>query len=386
MTNPFSAEERKEFLKRGFTRRSFGRMATLVTAGATLPFYNEFALAQQAQRRMMPRFEIPPDAVLINANENPLGPCAEALEAIYSVAKKCGRYMWQETGAFQQTSAQVAGLKPDYVTPYAGSSDPLHRTVLAFCSPTKGFVMGDPGYEAGGRAAEFIGAKITRVPLRKDYSHDVQEMVKADPNAGVIYICNPNNPSGTLTSRADIEYLLANKPAGSILLLDEAYIHFSNAASGSELVAADKDLIVLRTFSKAYGMAGLRAGLAMGRPDLLAKLGPWGAGMMPATGMAGATASMKVANLVSERRRINKEIREDVLSFLTEHNISFIPSESNKFMMDVKRPGMEFAKAMMAEKVFVGRVWKIWPNHVRVTVGLREEMEKFKQAVLKVMA
>ena len=330
---------------------------------------------------------IPPDAVNINANENPMGPCPEAAEAIYNVVKKGGRYMYEETFGFAKTLAEVEGLKPDYVMPFAGSSDPLHRAVLAFTSPTKSLVMGDPGYEAGQRAAKFIGAKVIQVPLTKDYAHDVKAMVAADPNAGAFYICNPNNPTGTLTSRADIEYVLANKPKDSILILDEAYIHISkNAVPGSDLVAADKDVVILRTFSKLYGMAGLRAGAAMARPDLLQKLTGYSAGALPVTGMVGASSSLKVKNLVAERRKIIGDIREDVFAWMSKNNFSFVPSESNKFMVDVKRPGQEIIAAMAKEKVYIGRVWPCWPTYVRVTVGSRDDMEKFKTAFLKVMA
>ena len=123
-------------------------------------------------------------------------------------------------------------------------------------------------------------------------------MVAADPNAGIFYICNPNNPTGTLTKRSDIEWALANKPKGSILLLDEAYLHFSDATPTTDLVAQDKEIIVLRTFSKLFGMAGLRAGAAIGRPDLLAKMKSYSAGALPITGMVGADASLKVKTLV----------------------------------------------------------------------------------------
>jgi histidinol-phosphate/aromatic aminotransferase/cobyric acid decarboxylase-like protein len=211
-------------------------------------------------------------------------------------------------------------------------------------------------------------------------------MATADPNAGIIYICNPNNPTGTLTSRADIEWILENKPKGSILLLDEAYIHLSEAPMSSDLVAKDKDLIILRTFSKLYGMAGLRAGAAIGRPDLLEKITPYSAGALPATGMAGATASLKVKTLVPERRKIIKSVRDDVFEFLDSHKFSFVPSVSNKFMVDVKRPGAQVIDAMRAEKVYIGRVWQSWPTHVRVSIGTKEEMDKFKTAFLKVMA
>jgi histidinol-phosphate/aromatic aminotransferase/cobyric acid decarboxylase-like protein len=207
---------------------------------------------------------MPPDAVRISTNENPLGPCKEGLEAIAKVAPLGGRYSPNgETMDLTRTIAEVEGVSVDNVQVTAGSSDPLHRTTCAFTSPTRSWVMANPGY--GGGAPAFIGSKVVRVPLRADYSHDVEAMIKADPDAGVYYVCNPNNPTGTLTPRKDIEYLLANKKSDAVVVVDEAYIHFSNNAKpASDLVAAGKDVVVLRTFSKAYGMAGLRQGYAVG--------------------------------------------------------------------------------------------------------------------------
>ena len=367
-------------LQTEFSRRSLGRRAlTLLGAGAALPFYNEPALAQLSMIG-----PLPPGAVKINANENPLGPCPEAAEAIFGVVKKGGRYMYEETFSFTRTLAEQEGLKPNYVMPFAGSSDPLHRAVLAFTSAEKPFVMGDPGYEAGQRAAQFIGSKVIRVPLNAKHEHDVKAMVAASDSAGILYICNPNNPTGTITKRADIEWLLANKPKGSILLLDEAYIHLSTEPFGTDLVAKDGELIVLRTFSKLYGMAGLRAGAAIGRPDLLAKLQGYGAGALPLTGMIGAAASLRAKNLVLERRKLIADTREDVFDFLAKHNAKFVPSVSNKFMLEWDKPGGELVKAFAAEKVFIGRVWPKWPNHARVSIGTPEEMAVFKKAYKKI--
>ncbi len=259
--------------------------------------------------------------------------------------------------------------------------------MLAFCSKDRPFVKADPGYEAGERAAQFIGAKTVNVPLRQGtWDHDVKAMLAAGgSNAGLFYVCNPNNPTGTLTSRADIEYLVANKPAGSIVMIDEAYIHISkNAAPCIDMAAQDKDVIVLRTFSKLYGMAGLRAGAAIARPDLLEKIRPYSAGAMPITAMAGATASLKAKNLIAERRKIMGDTREDVLNWLAARNVTFIPSETNCFMMDVKRSGKEFYNDMAAQNVYIGRVWPVWPNWVRVTVGSKDDMAKFKEAFVKV--
>ena len=330
---------------------------------------------------------LPADAVKINANENPLGPCPEAIDAISKVIAKGGRYMYEDTDTFAKTLADLEGLDAEYILPFPGSSDPLHRAVLAFCSKEKPFVMSDPGYEAGGRAAQFIGAKVIKVALTPTYAHDVKGMVKAahERKAGLIYICNPNNPTGTITPRAEIEWVIANKPEDTILLLDEAYIHLTDETVGSDWVAMDKDVIILRTFSKLYGMAGLRAGAAMGRPDLIGKLKNFGAGALPLTGMVGATASLKVKNLVPERRKLIKDIREDVFAFLQKNNLEFVPSVSNCFMLNAKMPARRLINAMQKEKVYIGRVWPAWPTHARVSIGTKDEMAKFKTALLKVM-
>ena len=372
---------KRDLVSRGFSRRAFGRIATVIAGAGALPFYNEPALAQLSAVRNMP-----PDAVKINANENPLGPCTEARAAIQAILPNGGRYMYEETFSMQETMAEMESLKPSYVHPYAGSSAPLHQAVLAFTSPTKPFVTADPGYEAGERAAKFVGSKVVRVPLTKTYAHDVKAMAAADPTAGVIYVCNPNNPTGTLTPREDIEWLLENKPAGSILLLDEAYIHIAGAKMCSDLVARDKDIVILRTFSKIYGMAGLRAGAAMGRPDLLQKIQGYSAGALPITGMVAATASLKSKGLVPERRKIIAGVRENVFEFLDKHNFQYVPSVSNKFMVNVNRPGGEIIDALRKEKIYIGRVWPSWPTYVRVSVGTQDEMNKFKTAFLKVMA
>jgi histidinol-phosphate/aromatic aminotransferase/cobyric acid decarboxylase-like protein len=370
----------QSFLERGFSRRDFGRIALLAGAGATMPFFGEAALAQLSQVKDMPA-----DAVKINANENPLGPAPEAIEAVRAVLAQGGRYSYGLTDAFRETLAAQSGLSSDHVAAFPGSSAPLTQSVLAFTSPERSFVVCDPGYEAGEMAARFIGAKVTRVPLTKNYAHDVRAMA-ADKSAGLIYVCNPNNPTGTLTPDADIDWLVANLPDGCVLLLDEAYTHVTDAPLRNDLVAAGKNVVILRTFSKIYGMAGLRAGAAIGRPDLLARIKPFSSGALPITAMAAATASLKSPDLVPERRKIIAGVRRDVLSFLDAHGFAYVPSVSNKFMVDVKRPGDQIILALRQEKIYIGRVWPAWPTHVRVTVGTAEEMDKFKRAFLKVMA
>src|ERR1700739_1157932 len=226
-----SREQITSCLERGFTRRHLGRMATLLTAGSALPFYNEYAMAQDAEQRMMrgaggARPAMDPDAVRITSNENPLGPCKEGLEALMKVAPMGGRYSpTGENADFVKMLPETESVKQEYVSAYPGSSIPLFNVACAFTSPTRSWTMGNPGYSSG--APKWIGSKTVQVPLRPDMTHDVEAMIKADPNAGAYYVCNPNNPTGTLTSRKDFEYILANKQKDAVLVIDEAYIHFS---------------------------------------------------------------------------------------------------------------------------------------------------------------
>ena len=328
----------------------------------------------------------PQGAVMIDANENPLGPCVSAREAISAIIPQGGRYSDGLTDNLVEQIAELEGLKADHVLVYPGSSEPLHHTVTAYTSSSRSYVTADPGYEAGMFAANAAGAKVVKVPLTKTYAHDVKAMLAAGSDAGVFYVCTPNNPTGTLTSHPDIEYLAENKPKGSVVLVDEAYLHFSDGTSAVDLVKADKDVILLRTFSKIYGMAGLRCGYALGRPDLLNKVqeyGGWNA--MPITALVAASASLKHTQLVPERKKMNADIRTEVFQWLDRNGYSYVPSQSNCFMLDVKRPAKEVIDAMQHQNVFIGRIWPAWPTYTRITVGTRPEMEEFQVALKKVM-
>jgi len=368
-----------ELLSNG-SRRAFLQLSAAATAAMAFRIATEASLAAEE------RNVFHPGAVVIDANENPLGPCDAARKAIVDMALQGGRYSYWLKEEFVKTFTDMEGLKPEYVRVFPGSSEPLHFSVLAFTSPTRSYVTADPGYEAGMRAAKISGARIVKTPLTKTYSHDIKAMIAAAPDAGLFYVCTPNNPTGTITPHSDIEQLLAAKPKGSVVLVDEAYIHFSDGISALDLVKADRDVIVLRTFSKIYGMAGIRCGMAIGRPDLLAKLenfSGWSA--MPITAVAAATASLKHEHLVSERKQLNAGIRQKTFDWLDRQGYSYVPSESNCFMLDTKRPAKEVIDAMAARNVYIGRPWPIWPTHVRITVGTQPEMEAFQEAFQAVM-
>ena len=381
--NAFGPRALDDLAARGFTRRHVLRIAALIGAGAALPFGSERSLAQLSDVG-----RLSDDAVKINANEFPEGPSERALAALAAVARHGNRYQYPETAALVEAAAKLEGIAPENFAVYPGSSLALHHAVIAFTSPKRALVVADPGYEAAGAAAEFIGARVVRVPLRRDGSHDIGAMLTVAKKhaVGLFYVCSPNNPTGTVTPRADIEMLIAHKPKGSIVLLDEAYIHFCDEPPAIDLVRAQTDVVVLRTFSKVYGMAGLRAGFALGRKDLLARMTGYNAGAMPVTAMAAAHAMLEEPDLVPERKRRNSERRAALMRFFDEHGFAYTPSVSNKLMVDARMPTQQVIDGLKARGVYVGRPWPVWPTHVRVSIGLPEEMQRFQAAFIEVAA
>ena len=334
---------------------------------------------------------LPADTVIISSNENPLGPAPSSLSAICTTASLGGRYHFDETQKTVMAFNEIYGLKPGYSALFPGSGGPLDLALMSNIGPDKPLVYADPSYEQGPRAADVMKAPKLPVKLTANYAHDVKAMLAACPNPGAYYVVNPNNPTGTMTSREDILFLIKNKPKGSVVIVDEAYHHFSDDASVIDQVAADQDVIVMRTFSKIYGMAGLRAGFAVARPDLLARFSTVGGpsrslASISITSAAGARAGLQDKGLVPLRKKINGDIRAETLEFLTKKGYKIVPgSQANMFMVDVNRPGREFQAAMLRDGVAIGRTWAAMPNYVRVTVGTKAEMTKFQTAFVKCM-
>jgi histidinol-phosphate aminotransferase len=369
----------------GISRRSFFRFAAGASALASFPLLTEPELALAA----MPKFADPNIGIHIDANENPMGPSEAARQAIANIIPRGGRYLFNMGDELAAIFAKQEGLDPASVLAFAGSSEPLHFTVLAFTSKSRPLVIADPGYEAPTWAAQVSGAPILKVPLADPQgaaAHDIKAMLAASSNPGVIYICNPNNPTGTLTPRADIEHAVVNAPKDTVLLIDEAYIHLCDATSTLDLVKEGRNVIVLRTFSKLYGMAGLRMGFAVGRPDLLAKIASLGgSNFLPITAIVAAKASLLDPQLVPTRKKLIADTRTETIAWLKSHGYATTPSDSNCFMLDVKRPGKEVQAALAAKDMFVGRIWPAWPTSLRITVGLPSEMMAFQKAFSEVM-
>ena len=382
-----TGESQDDLLSRGYSRRHMLRAAMLVGGGAA-------ALAMRPERALATSV-LPPDRIQLAYNECWTGPMAPGIKAAAAILGECNRYSpHEERGKLIKTISDIEKIPEDHVMPWPGSNEALARSVVAFCSPTKGLVTADPTYETPGTAARFIGAPIKAVPLTADYRHDVKAMLAANPKAGLYYVCSPNNPTGTLTPMADIEWLVANKPKGAIVVIDEAYIHFTAAYpsnTATHLVRQGKDVLIMRTFSKIFGMAGMRMGFAMGRPDLLAKLNMHDAGTLsielPVPSAVCATASLIQAGLIAERRKEVGEIRAMTVDFLKKQNLRLIlPTETNMLMVDWKtKTAHEMQTAFMAQKVEISRTFPAWPTVSRITIGSKADMEGFFTAFKKVV-
>ncbi|KTC55313.1 aminotransferase [Pseudomonas fluorescens ABAC62] len=320
------------------------------------------------------------DKALLNYNESPYGPSTAAREAMQRGITTAGRYPYPHMYALAELFAQQQGIAEEQVAVFSGSMAALRYAVLAFTSENRGLVMANPSYEVPRQAAESRKAPVKEVSLNTEHAHDVPAMLAADPQAGMLYLCNPNNPTGTLTPTDAIRQALANKPKGSVLVVDEAYIDFAQAPSVVDWVKDHDDLLVLRTFSKIYGMAGARLGLAVGHPSLLERLLVFGGDNVPAgSSLLGGLASLEDVKLLPQRKALNAQLREETITWLKGRGFTCTASQANCFMIDVKRPAEQVIDKLAAHGVLIGRVWESWPQWVRVTVGNKQEMARFRE-------
>lgn len=376
---------RKDLVSRGFNRRDFGRISALL-GGAVAASHAVPSFAQQAAKAVK-------GAVRIGANECWTGPLPAGAEAAMLIVAKGNRYEPNDNHAkLFDAVAAVEGIPVDRVTAWPGSSDPLSRSAVTFSSPTRGIVTADPTYEAIWRTGAWLKTKVTKVPLTSAYSHDVKGMLKADPNAGLYYVCSPNNPTGTITPIEDLVWLAENKPKDAILLIDEAYIHFAGTPNAAKLAASRDDVIVMRTFSKLFGMAGMRLGLTIAAPALHDKMMRYDGGqvtsMLPMTAVACGTASLPLADQIAARRADMIAVREKAIAHVESRNLKVLPgSHANMFMLDwgAGKDPKAMQAAMLANGVQIGRSWTAFPTMSRVTVGSAEDMEKFSLALDKVL-
>src|SRR3954471_2121057 len=260
-----------------FSRRAFlQRLSTGAGAAALLqvPLAEKLFASPEPQRN-----PIVPGAIQINNNENPYGPLPSAMTAMQGALARGNRYPFADYEPLTQKIAAVNRVQPEQVLTGAGSTELLRVCAQAFLGPGKNLLVADPTFEALEHFAEQAGAETRRIPLTRDYAHDLDAMLaRADSNTGLIYLCNPNNPTASITPAKDIDAFIGRLPAQATLLVDEAYHHFADGLPGyrSFMDRAGDRIVVMRTFSKIYGMAGMRLGYSVASVTTTKKMLPSG--------------------------------------------------------------------------------------------------------------
>lgn len=284
--------------------------------------------------------------------------------------------------------AKLNQVAKDQILPGAGSGEILKVAVAAFTGPDKKLVVGDPTFEAAAGHAKASRAEVVKVKLTSNYSHDLPKMLEV-PNTGLHYVCNPNNPTASITPKAELRAFLAKVPKQTIVLVDEAYHHFVESPDYESVIPLVKDypnLIVARTFSKIYGMAGLRCGYAVARPEnieLMRAQQSWDSVSVMA--IVAAKASLDDNAQVEQGRSRNNEVRKYVYGELDKLRFTYIPSHANFMMIDMRKEVKPIIAAFRERNVQVGRLFPPMPNFMRVTFGTKQQMERFV-AVFKEVA
>ena len=351
--------------------------------------------------------------VRLNSNENPYGPSPMALKAMTDAFSLAWRYPDEHADLLVETLAKINGVNSDQISLGDGSGEILKMCASAFTGPlssgnqpsvplarpTRGgaltftpgrgkMIVADPTFEAILNHARVNGAEIVKVPLTKNFSHDLAKMLAA-ASEGLIYVCNPNNPTASITPRNEMREFIGKVPRGTMILVDEAYFHYADSPDYETVIPMIKDhpnLIVARTFSKIYGMAGLRCGYCVAQSETIQRLRPhqtWDSVNIMA--LAAAIASLSDSDQVTSGRRLNGETKRNLAGELDAMGYQHIPSQANFMMIDVKRPVRPIIDALRQRGVQVGRPFPTLPNHMRVTIGKQTEMDAFLSAFRQVM-
>ncbi len=368
--------------RRGFTQ--------LLGAGAAVAALRPAGVMAAAARSFTPTVIAPAAGpVRLSSNENPYGPSPMALRAMTDAFGLAWRYPDDHADALIESLAKLHGVAPERIFLGNGSGEILKVCAAALTGPGRRLVVADPTFEAIARHAGMQRAEVSKIPLTADYRHDLPKMLAAANDAGLIYICNPNNPTASLTPKNELRTFIAQVPPQTVVLVDEAYHHYVEASdyeSVIPLVEAHPNLLVARTFSKIYGMAGLRCGYCIARPEILERLRPqqtWDSANIMA--LVAARASLQDQAHVAEGRRLNSVVKQQVCAELTRLKFNYIPSAANFMMIDLRRDVRPVLSALRERKVEVGRFFPTLPNHMRVTIGTKEEMGMFLTAFRQVL-
>jgi histidinol-phosphate aminotransferase len=321
----------------------------------------------------------------LSSNENPYGPSPAALEAVTRSQAVAARYPDASERETTEAIARHHGVSPDRIVLGCGSSEVLRLCDAAFLGPGRTVVAAEPTFEAVLHYAKVTKAEPVTVPLTADFRHDLPAMARAcDGRAGLVYVCNPNNPTGTIVKGDELLAFLAQVPSSTAVVVDEAYHHFvEDPAYRSALEMIDRflNLVVTRTFSKVYGLAGLRLGYAVtsaANAERLRSYASWS--NANAAVLAAAQASLADEGLVARQRDRLNGTRRWLTAELARDGRRTIPSETNFLMIDVGGDVKPLIAAFEARGIRIGRRFAALPTWLRVTIGTPDETKAFLEA------
>ena len=367
--------------KQTLSRRNFSK---LVGAGAA------YAALQPAKKTFSRPAVSTANIVRLSSNENPYGPSPAALKAMTDGFSLAWRYPDEYADMLAEELARMNAVPVEQVLLGDGSGEILKLCAAAFTGRDKKIVIANPTFEAIARHAGVAGAEVVKVDLTSDYSHDVKKMLAAANSAGLVYICNPNNPTASITHKNEISEFLAKLSPATILLVDEAYHHYVESTDYESVIPLVKqypNLIVARTFSKIYGMAGLRCGYCVTQRTNIERLRPHQIfDSVNIMALVAALASVKDVEQVTRGRRLNTEVKKSIYAELDTLGYRYIPSHANFMMIDLRREVRPILMAMRTRGVEVGRLFPALPNFMRVTIGTAPEMKTFLSTFREVIA
>lgn len=331
-----------------------------------------------------------PGPVRLDSNENPYGPSAAARAMLERAGSVAARYPDALEDRLVAALARKHGVAPESIVLGCGSGEILKMADLAFLTAGRCVVAADPTFEAVLHYARVTRAKGVRVPLTDDFRHDLPRLLAACPdNAGLLYVCNPNNPTGTIVTRDELAAFLERAPRTALVVVDEAYHHFvedGRYASALPWVARFDNLLVVRTFSKIYGLAGMRLGYGVGSRRTIEALGAhrlWSNTNAPV--LEAALASIDDEDHVARQRRLLNGTRRWLEGELKKDGRRFIPSEANFMMIGLGRDVGPLLPPFRERGVLVGRRFAALPEWLRVSIGTPEEMETFLEVLRALM-
>jgi histidinol-phosphate aminotransferase len=372
-------------------RRFFGGVATAMGALTLKPDLRLFAQAAQQGRQQRTVDEYDALAKLAN-NENPYGPPESVLKAMTDAFKYANRYGYPD-GGITEAIAKHHDVDPDNVMLGAGSGEILDIACVALLQGDKKVVGVDPSYDVLYQHARTLKADQIRIPLLKDYTQDIPAMIRAVKqnyrDVGFVYLVNPNNPTGRTVSKKDVALLLDSIPEDVPVLIDEAYHHFvedPEYATSVPYVKAGRNVIIARTFSKIAALAGMRLGYALAPRSVLQQLRPFGTGTINAVVKWGGVAALKDTASQAWVKKVTIEERTKAVRGLNEMGFETIPSECNFFMVNLKKPVASVTEEFRKRKVLVGRPFPPLLEHMRVSIGTPDEMNRFMVAFREIFA